>query len=98
MRVNRDEKDKELWLRVRYKKEFDDLHELFEKIFCITSATVELVFSTSGLSIQLNRRRGQQSELVMKKVTSTNLSLCYCRRMISLTVTTVAVDSDNAVY
>jgi len=57
MRVNRDEKDKELWLRVRHKKEFDDLHELFEKIFCIpaTSATVELVFCTSGLSIQLNR-------------------------------------------
>ena len=43
MRLNRDEENKELWLRVRQKKEFSDLHELFEKIFCIpdTSAPVE---------------------------------------------------------
>jgi len=37
------------------------LHELFEKIFCIpaTSAPVEHVFSTSGLSMQPHCARVQ---------------------------------------
>jgi len=62
MHLNRDEKDKELWLRVTWKKEFADLHELFEKIFCIpaTSAPVERVFSTSGLSMQPHCARVQR--------------------------------------
>jgi len=39
--------------------EFADLHELFEKIFCIpaTSAPMERFFSTSGLSMQPHSAR-----------------------------------------
>jgi len=33
MRLNRDEGAKKLWIPVRQKKEFADLHELFEKSF-----------------------------------------------------------------
>ena len=59
MRLNRDKEDKELWLRVKQKKEFADLHELFEKIFCIpdASTSAERVFSTSGLSMQRHSAR-----------------------------------------
>jgi len=60
MRLSRDEEDKEVWLRVRQKKKFSDLHKLFEKIFCIpaTSAPVKRVFfSTSGLSMQPHSAR-----------------------------------------
>jgi len=54
------------------RKEFADLHELCEKIFCIpaTTAPVERVFSTSGLSMQPHSARvGNKllSELVMIK-------------------------------
>jgi len=61
MRLNRDEEDKELWLRVKQKKEFA-LQELFEKIFCIPDR--------SGLSMQPHSARvGNKllSELLMIK-------------------------------
>jgi len=56
MRLNRDEGAKKLWIPVRQKKEFADLHELFEKIFCIpvTSAPVECVFNTSELAYPIH--------------------------------------------
>jgi len=68
--VNREEESKELWAVARRNPAFKDLHALFEKVFCspATSASVERMFSTSGLFMRPQRARmGNKllSELVM---------------------------------